>query len=151
MKTLLAMLLALFLGGLPCARGTAPLAADDAAEKRTLTIAGELRCLVCQNETLADSQARLAQDLRREIRKQIGQGKGDPEILDFMTSRYGDFVRYRPPLKTATYLLWFGPFLLLITAISGLFVYLRRRGRRIGNGEHCENSPQAGTHVDNIM
>ena len=108
-----------------------PMAADEAVEKRMVAISEELRCLVCQNESLSGSHAELAQDLRREIRSLIKQGKTDAEIMDFMVSRYGDFVRYRPPLKATTYLLWFGPFLLLAGAITALVVYLRRRARHV--------------------
>jgi cytochrome c-type biogenesis protein CcmH len=109
------------------AREAAPMAADAAIEKRMVLISEELRCLVCQNESLAGSHADLAQDLRREIRTLIGQGKTDQEILDFMVARYGDFVRYRPPVKPTTWLLWGGPFLLLIGGIGALIAFLRRR------------------------
>ena len=113
------------------AREAAPLAQDEAAEKRLNAISSELRCLVCQNESLSGSNAELAHDLRREIRSMIQAGKSDNEIMDFMVSRYGDFVRYRPPLKGTTLLLWFGPALLLVAGIGGLFVFLRRRARAI--------------------
>ena len=113
------------------AREAAPTAADVVVEKRMVAISEELRCLVCQNESLAGSQADLAKDLRREIREQIGQGRSDQEILDFMVGRYGDFVRYRPPLKGTTALLWFGPFLLLAAGVAALVLYLRRRGKRV--------------------
>lgn len=113
------------------AKEAAPVAQNEAAEKRLVAISSELRCLVCQNESLAGSQAELAVDLRREIRGMITEGKSDNEIMDFMVSRYGDFVRYRPPLKGTTLLLWFGPLLLLIAGIGGLFVFLRRRTRTI--------------------
>lgn len=113
------------------AREAAPTAADVVVEKRMVAISEELRCLVCQNESLAGSQADLAKDLRREIREQIAQGRSDKEILDFMTGRYGDFVRYRPPLKGTTFLLWFGPFLLLVAGIAALGIILRRRGKRV--------------------
>lgn len=109
-----------------------PLAADEAAEKRLNAISTELRCMVCQNESLAASDAELAHDLRREIRTMIGDGKNDSEIMDFMVSRYGDFVRYRPPLKGNTLLLWFGPALLFAVGIGGLFVFLRRRSQAAG-------------------
>jgi cytochrome c-type biogenesis protein CcmH len=109
------------------------MAADEAVEKRMVVISDELRCLVCQNESLSGSHAELAQDLRREIRTLIKQGKTDAEIMDFMVSRYGDFVRYRPPLKATTYLLWFGPFLLLAGAIAALVIYLRNRSKRVGD------------------
>ena len=113
------------------AKEAAPLAQDEAAEKRLNAISSELRCLVCQNESLAGSNAELAQDLRREIRGMIQAGKSDGEIMDFMVSRYGDFVRYRPPLKGTTLLLWFGPALLFAGGLGGLFIFLRRRTRVI--------------------
>lgn len=131
MKRLLALVPAALLSFSLLANEAAPLAEDPVVEQRLVHIAGELRCLVCQNESLAASRADLAQDLRREIREQIGQGKSDKEILDFMVGRYGDFVRYRPPLKGTTMLLWFGPFLLLVAGVIGLVLYLRRRGKHI--------------------
>jgi len=127
---LLFCLLSAVLGPLH-AREAAPNAEDVVVEKRMVAISEELRCLVCQNESLAGSQADLAKDLRREIREQIQSGRSDQEILDFMVDRYGDFVRYRPPLKGATLLLWFGPFLLLAAGLAGLLMFLRRRARRV--------------------
>jgi cytochrome c-type biogenesis protein CcmH len=109
------------------AKEAAPMASDIAIEKRMVAISEELRCLVCQNESLSGSHAELAQDLRREIRKMIGEGKTDQEILDFMVARYGDFVRYRPPMKPTTWLLWGGPFVLLAGGIAALIAFLRRR------------------------
>ena len=100
---------------------------DEVVEKRLNAIVSELRCLVCQNESLAASNAGLARDLRREILAMIQSGKNDDEIMEFMVNRYGDFVRYRPPLKGSTLLLWFGPVLLFVAGIAGLFVFLRRR------------------------
>ena len=114
------------------AREAAPLAQDEATEKRLLEISSELRCLVCQNESLSASQAELANDLRREIRTLIKDGKNDKEIMDFMVSRYGDFVRYRPPLKGSTVLLWFGPALLLAGGLGALLLTLRRRNAAQG-------------------
>ncbi len=109
----------------------APLAQDEAAEKRLVAISSELRCLVCQNESLSGSNAELAHDLRREIRTQISAGKSDGEIREFMVSRYGDFVLYRPPLKGTTLLLWFGPGLLFVGGLVALIRYLRRRDSAI--------------------
>ena len=109
------------------AKEAVPLAQDEATEKRLVDISAELRCLVCQNESLSASQAELANDLRREIRTLIKDGKNDKEIMDFMVSRYGDFVRYRPPLKGSTVLLWFGPALLLAGGLGALLLTLRRR------------------------
>jgi len=108
-----------------------PLAEDPVTEKRLLGIAEELRCLVCQNETIAASNAELAKDLRREIRSMIGAGKSDAEIIDFMTERYGDFVLYRPPFKATTALLWLLPPLLLFAGLAGVRLYLVRRNSRL--------------------
>lgn len=108
-----------------------PLADDPVAEKRLQAISAELRCLVCQNETIAGSNADLAKDLRREIRTMIQAGQSDQQILDFMVTRYGDFVLYRPPLKGATVLLWVGPLLFLVIGIGALQFYLRRRNKII--------------------
>ena len=113
------------------AREAAPLAQDELTEKRLVEISSELRCLVCQNESLSGSHAELANDLRREIRTLIKDGKSDSEIMDFMVSRYGDFVRYRPPLKGTTLLLWFGPLLLFVGGLAALLLYLRRRNKAI--------------------
>ncbi|PKO83391.1 MAG: cytochrome C biogenesis protein CcmH [Betaproteobacteria bacterium HGW-Betaproteobacteria-11] len=123
----LLVLLAVGFSGLAPAKEAVPLAADEAVEKRLLAISEELRCLVCQNETLAASRADLAQDLRREIRQMIHEGKNDKEIIDFMVARYGDFVLYRPPLKPATWLLWGGPFVLLGGGLWALIAFLRRQ------------------------
>ncbi|MCF8176656.1 MAG: cytochrome c-type biogenesis protein CcmH [Burkholderiaceae bacterium] len=120
---------ALTVTGAVLANEAAPLAADVVVEKRLIEISEELRCLVCQNETIAASQADLAQDLRREIRTLIGEGKSDKEILDFMVVRYGDFVLYRPPVKPTTWLLWGGPFLLLAAGVFALIRFLRRRAK----------------------
>ena len=112
---------------LATAREALPLAADEAVEQRLIDIASELRCPVCQNESLAVSPAALAQDLRRDIRTQIRQGRTDAEVIDFLVSRYGDFVLYRPPFKPSTWLLWGGPFVFLG---FGLVVLLRCLSRR---------------------
>ena len=109
------------------AKEAAPAAADPALEQRVMTLAAELRCLVCQNQTLADSNAPLAEDLRNQVREKMRQGTSDSEIVDYMVARYGDFVLYRPPLKLTTALLWFGPLLLLA---AGFVVLLRRVLRR---------------------
>lgn len=128
------LILALALGAITAqAKEAAPLATDEAVEKRMVAISDELRCLVCQNESLSGSHAELANDLRREIRTLINDGKSDAEIMDFMVSRYGDFVRYRPPVKGSTLLLWFGPAALLIVGLFGLIRYLRRRNNEISD------------------
>ena len=102
--------------------------ADDAAlDKRVMDLAAELRCLVCQNQSLAESNAGLAVDLRNQIRAQLARGASEREVVDFMVARYGDFVLYRPPLKASTFLLWFGPFVLLIAGICVLILRIRRQ------------------------
>ena len=101
--------------------------ADPALEARVLAIAEELRCLVCQNETIAASHADLAVDLRKQIRNQLGAGQSKQQILDFMAERYGDFVLYRPRLKASTLMLWAGPFVLLAVAAFVLALNIRRR------------------------
>ena len=104
-----------------------------AQEQAYKHLVDELRCLVCQNQNLADSNAELAQDLRREIRTMIGAGKSDKEIIDFMVVRYGDFVLYRPPVKGITLLLWGGPIALLLLGLFVLQRYLRQRARRMAD------------------
>jgi cytochrome c-type biogenesis protein CcmH len=100
---------------------------DPDLEKRVTGLAHELRCLVCQNQTIADSNAPLAVDLRNQIREQLAAGKSESDVMDFMVARYGDFVLYRPPLKPSTVLLWAGPFVFLLL---GIFLLYRRVTRR---------------------
>lgn len=107
------------------------MAADPVLEKRMIGLAEKLRCLVCQNESLASSHAELAEDLRREVREQMAQGKNDKEIIDYLVSRYGDFVLYDPPMKSYTLLLWFGPFVLLLIGVGMLLYQLRKRRQTV--------------------
>ena len=109
------------------AKDAAPASRDQQLEARMLSITAELRCLVCQNQTIADSHADLAEDLREEVRIQLRKGQTDQQIVDYMTARYGDFVLYRPPIKPTTVLLWFGPAVLLVGGVGALLVVLRRR------------------------
>jgi len=109
------------------AKEAQPSAADPVLEERVMKLSKELRCLVCQNETLADSRADLANDLRREIREQMKAGKSDKEIIAYLTDRYGKFILYNPPVDPTTYLLWFGPFVLLLAGLAFLFRYLKQR------------------------
>ncbi len=125
------LIIALTIPGLAAAQAARPLAENPIAEARLKALAVELRCLVCQNQTLADSNAPLAEDLRREVREMIAKGMSDPEIIDFLVERYGDFVLYRPPLRAATTLLWIGPFLLLIVGGTVLILALRRRQKTL--------------------
>lgn len=126
MRTLLFLLLTV-LPNLAAADDARPPAENPQAEARLKRLATELRCLVCQNQTLADSNAPLAEDLRREVRDMIGRNLSDREILDFLVARYGDFVLYRPPLKVTTVLLWVGPFLLLAAGSTALILTVKRR------------------------
>jgi len=109
------------------AKDAQPTAADPVLEERVMNLAKELRCLVCQNETLADSRADLAVDLRNQIREQMKAGKSDKEIIAFLTDRYGKFILFRPPVDPTTYLLWFGPFVLLLGGLLFLFRYVKQR------------------------
>ena len=124
----LLVLAVMFSLGCPAWAGeAAPVAADPALEARVTAVASELRCLVCQNQTLADSNAPLAVDLRDQIREQMQQGASERDIVDYMVARYGDFVRYRPPFKATTMLLWAGPALLMVAGFAVLYFRLRRR------------------------
>jgi cytochrome c-type biogenesis protein CcmH len=125
----LALLLVLASSSPASAGEAAPAAADPALEQRVTAVASELRCLVCQNQTLADSNAPLAVDLRNQIREQMARGASEGAVVDYMVARYGDFVLYRPPLKATTLLLWTGPALLAIAGLAVLFVNLARRRR----------------------
>ena len=122
----LSILVSLCFGGLLVAKEAQP-NEDPQIEQRMKALTQQVRCLVCQNETLADSRADLAEDLRKQIREQMKAGKSDQEILAFLTQRYGDFVLYNPPVRATTYLLWFGPFALLIGGTAVLYLYLRHR------------------------
>ena len=134
MKVITALLLLIL--SAQCAAREAPSAADDPVfEKRVVKLTSELRCLVCQNQSLADSHADLAIDLKNQVRSQMQAGKSDDEIRDYLVARYGDFVLYDPPFKSSTLLLWAGPFVLLLTGLLGLAAYLRSRRRRLPDVE----------------
>lgn len=130
MRIFLAFICVFSLNG-AIANEAAPLADDPVTEQRLINISEEMRCLVCQNESLAGSRSDLANDLRREIRTLIKEGKSDDQIRNFMVERYGDFVLYRPPVKPITWLLWIGPFVILVIGILGLLTYLRRRNSSV--------------------
>ena len=130
------------------AKEAAPLADDPALEQRVMKLSSELRCLVCQNQSLADSHADLAIDLRNQVRDQMRAGKSDAEIKDWLTQRYGDFVLYRTPLKSGTWLLWFGPFLLLVGGVAGLLLYMKRRRERVASSEL---TPQEHARVQALL
>jgi len=127
------LVIILLIPSLAAAKEARPLADNPQVEARLKHLAVELRCLVCQNQTLADSNAPLAEDLRREIREMIAKNMSDRDIIDFLVARYGDFVLYRPPLKPTTTLLWLGPFLLLIAGATALVLALRRRQKKLAD------------------
>ena len=125
----LVLAIALSLGRPVWAGEAQPAAADPVLEERVTALATELRCLVCQNQTLADSNAPLAVDLRNQIRERMKAGASERDIVDFLVERYGDFVLYRPPWKARTVLLWLGPILLMIGGLAALYYRLARRRR----------------------
>ncbi len=128
LRRLLAVVFFALATGAAFAEEAQPTFADPVMAKREVDLALQLRCLVCQNQSIAESNAGLAQDLRKQLREQIAAGKTDAQIIDYMTSRYGDFVLYKPPFKATTTLLWAGPALLLVI---GVFVAMRMmRARR---------------------
>ncbi|MCE9659144.1 MAG: cytochrome c-type biogenesis protein CcmH [Burkholderiales bacterium] len=143
LRATLAIVLALC-AALALAREAAPEAADPALEARMTRITAELRCLVCQNQTIADSNAGLAVDLRRETREMLRQGKSDAEIVAYMTARYGDFVLYRPPLKSTTALLWFGPAAMLAIGAVVLLLVLRRRTKMAADAFEPDADEEGG-------
>lgn len=140
MRSLKYLLLAVLLGltFVAHANEAAPASDDPVLEKRVNKLSEELRCLVCQNQTIADSHAELAVDLKNLIREKLKQGLSDQEVKDFMVERYGDFVLYRPPVKTTTWVLWFGPFALLAIGVVVLVFKLRSRARKVA--AHAELS-----------
>jgi cytochrome c-type biogenesis protein CcmH len=145
-------LLTLILASPAWAGEAAPAAADPVLEERVMALASELRCLVCQNQTLADSHAPLAVDLRNQIREKMRQGATEHDIVDYLVARYGDFVLYRPPLKSTTILLWAGPLLLLLGGMAALFLRLARRraepGVELSAEQHARAAALLGSDRD---
>ncbi len=132
------------------AKEATPMAEDPVLEEMVDEIADELRCLVCQNQTIADSHADLAVDLKNQVRDMVRSGKSQEEIIDYMVERYGDFVRYRPPVKTSTYLLWAGPFLLLFIGIVVLMQNLKKRRLRTDEQE-VALTPEERKHLAQLL
>ena len=128
-----------------------PLAPDPLLEQRMVDIAQELRCLVCQNESLASSHADLAEDLRREVRTLLQQGKSDEDIKAYLVARYGDFVLYRPQVKPMTWVLWFGPLVAMLLGVIGLVVYLKRGQSKAAQGGPKPLSEEERTRLDVLM
>jgi cytochrome c-type biogenesis protein CcmH len=133
------------------AKEAVPLADDVAVEARLVGIADELRCLVCQNESLASSHAELAEALRNEVRRLIREGKSDAEVKQFLVARYGDFVLYQPPFKASTLLLWVGPGLLLLLGFGGLVRTLRRRAAVLKASEATDLSEADRARADALL
>jgi len=115
--------------GIASGKEAAPLADDPELEARTMQVASELRCPVCQDETIAVSQAGVSVDLKNQIREQLRQGATEAQIKQYMVQRYGDFILYNPPVKTTTWLLWFGPFLLMLAGLIVLYYTLNKRNK----------------------
>jgi cytochrome c-type biogenesis protein CcmH/NrfF len=148
MRSVLALMLGLMLIASVSAKEAPPAAADPLLEKRAMALAEELRCLVCQNQSLADSHAELAIDLKNQIREKLKAGASEQQIIEYMVARYGDFVLYRPPVKATTLPLWFGPLALFVGALAGLFYILSKR-RKAPQAQPLSEAEQA--RVDALL
>ena len=126
--------------GIAGGKEAAPLADDPELEARTMQVASELRCPVCQDETIAVSQAGVSVDLKNQIREQLRQGATEAQIKQYMVQRYGDFILYNPPVKTTTWLLWFGPFLLMLAGLIVLYYTLNKRNKTMALSVGRSNS-----------
>lgn len=140
--------LLIMLPGYAMAGEAQDLAKDPVMEKRMVGLAENLRCLVCQNESLASSHADLAEDLRREVRELMQKGMTDQEIKDYLVARYGDFVLYEPPVKSFTLLLWLGPFLLLLAGMGVLVFQVRNRRKTV---TETKLSPEAQARAASLL
>ncbi len=142
MSRLLAVLAMLWLSLAPALAEEAQLA-DPKLEQRARDLSREIRCVVCQSQSVADSDADIAQEVRALIREQVAAGKSDQEIRDYLVARYGDFVLFDPPFKAATYVLWIGPFAILVLAGIGVVVYFRHRAREPGRVKELDPDEQS--------
>lgn len=133
MKRVIVAVFVLFMPFSAFSKDAATMAADPVLEARVNALSAELRCLVCQNQTVADSHAELAVDLKNQVREMMAAGKSDKEIIDYMVQRYGDFVLFRPPVKNTTFFLWFGPLMLFLIGLVLLVFNLKRRKRQTGD------------------
>lgn len=148
-RLILAGLLSLGVSLNACANEAVPVGEDPAIEARMVKLASDLRCLVCQNESLAGSHAELAEDLRKEIRELMKSGKSDKEVVTYLTDRYGDFVLYKPPLRSYTLLLWFGPVVFLaIGGVGWYFTLQRRRAMQAKDQVSAEALQQAANLLE---
>ncbi len=143
--------LLLLLAASVVANEAAPMAKDPVLEARVMAISDELRCLVCQNQTIADSDAELAVDLRNQVREMIVAGKNEDEIIDYMVVRYGDFIRYRPPVQPTTYVLWFGPFILFAVGLGVLILNIRSRRRNTSETDEEQLSTDERERVQTLL
>lgn len=143
LKSCVLLLCLVVFSPLVLAKEAAPMAIDPEMEKIVNEISAELRCLVCQNQTIADSHAELAVDLKNQVRDMVQEGQTQDQIVDYMVTRYGDFVRYRPPMKASTVLLWVGPFLLLLIGLTVLVVNLRKRTNLAKDDEDLSSAENA--------
>lgn len=150
-RTIILSLLLVASIGLAQANEATPMAKDPVLEARVMEVSYELRCLVCQNQTIADSDAELAVDLRNQVREMLVAGKSEDEIVDYMVERYGDFVRYRPPVKPETYLLWFGPFILFVAGLWLLVFNIRKRRQDVVLDEEDKLSDNERTRVAELL
>jgi cytochrome c-type biogenesis protein CcmH len=135
MRTIALLLLVLLINLPVVAKEAAPMAADPEIEARLMTLSANLRCLVCQNQALSGSDSDFAKDLRREMRMMMHEGKSDQEIVDFLVQRFGDFILFKPPVRSYTLLLWLGPLLLLLLGAVVLVLVLRRRGQAVNTAQ----------------
>ncbi|RIX49704.1 MAG: cytochrome c-type biogenesis protein CcmH [Rhodocyclales bacterium GT-UBC] len=137
-----------FCVGLAQAGEAQPVAEDPVLEARVQALAEVLRCLVCQNQNLADSHAELAIDLKNQVREMLRRGQTEKEVIDYLVQRYGDFVLYRPPVKSSTWLLWGGPFALFSAGLGMLYLNLRRRRQQGGEVLSAEERSAASSLLE---
>lgn len=151
LRSLAVMMIFVFTASNLVASEATPMAKDPVLEAKVMAVSYELRCLVCQNQTIADSDAELAVDLRNQVREMLLEGKEEDEIVDYMVERYGDFVRYRPPVKPTTYLLWFGPFILFAVGLLLLIVNIRKRRQNPEMEDEESLSSSERSRVDELL
>ncbi|MEC4723636.1 cytochrome c-type biogenesis protein [Noviherbaspirillum sp. CPCC 100848] len=142
-KFLLLMILALHMPAFSISMANENAARNEELERRVMQLSEELRCLVCQNQSIAESNAELAVDLKNQVREKLSSGMQEQEVIDFMVQRYGDFVLYRPPVKTTTMILWFSPVLFLVLALAALFKKVKKQGQPVTKAASTLTDTQA--------